>query len=243
MIKEKLIHPIAYIEGDFPEKFGIPRQSGLVNTQAEIHFLSQYRNPEAFRGLEEYSHLWLIWDFSEADHTSWRPTVRPPRLGGNQRVGVFATRSPFRPNGMGLSCVKLTEIDWDREDGPVLVVSGADLMNGTPIYDVKPYLPHIDAHSEAESGFAGRVKEYGLGVAIPKEIIEILSDEKKEKIPLLKEILAEDPRPAYQANPDRVYGMTFAGMEVHFRVEGGVVEVCGIEELTEKQDEAEQKLK
>lgn len=230
MMTEKSIRPIAYIEGDFLEKFGIPRQSGLVNTQAEIHFLPEYRKPEAFRGLEEYSHLWLIWDFSEAEGTNWRPTVRPPRLGGNQRVGVFATRSPFRPNGMGLSCVKLTTIDWEHEDGPVLIVSGADLMNGTPIYDVKPYLPHIDAYPEAEAGFAGRVKEYGLGVSIPPEIEESLSEEKREKIPALKEILAEDPRPAYQENPERVYGMSFAGMEVRFRVVDGVAEVCEIEE-------------
>ena len=158
MMTEKSIRPIAYIEGDFPEKFGIPRQSGLVNTQAEIHFLPEYRKPEAFRGLEEYSHLWLIWEFSEAVRTGWSPTVRPPRLGGNKRCGVFATRSPFRPNPIGLSCVKLTGIKKHPEKGMVIEVEGADLMDGTPIFDIKPYLPYADCVPDARGGFADRVK-------------------------------------------------------------------------------------
>lgn len=224
----KKIEPIAYLKGDFPEKFGIPRQSGLVETVAEIHFKEAYRNPAAFRGLEEYSHLWLIWDFSETDHTKWRPMVRPPRLGGNKRVGVFATRSPFRPNGMGLSCVKLLGIDWEREDGPILIVGGADILNGTPIYDIKPYLPHVDAHPEAAGGFAGRVKEYALEVSIPKKVSDRISVEHQKKLPILEELLAEDPRPAYQEDPERVYGMSFAGMEVRFRVKEHMAEVLEI---------------
>ena len=220
------LSPIAYIKSDFPSKFGIPRQSGLVDTEAEIIFEPEYRKREAFRGIEEYSHLWLIWGFSEVDKTSFRPTVRPPRLGGNQRMGVFATRSPFRPNPVGLSCVKLKQIEMRKKEGPVLVVTGADLMDGTPVYDIKPYLSHIDAYPGAEGGFADGVKAYHLEAEIPEVH---LSKIPKEKQQVLKELLMQDPRPAYQEDPGRVYGMEFAGLEVKFRVFEGKAVVCSVE--------------
>lgn len=232
MNDERIIKPIAYIENDYVEKFGIPRQSGLVDAKARICFVKEYRNKEAFRGLEEYSYLWLIWDFSKAAHTTWHPTVRPPRLGGNERVGVFATRSPFRPNGIGLSSVRLEKIDWEGDGAPALIVSGADLLNGTPIYDIKPYLPHIDIHPEAKAGFAGAVKEYALEVSVPEEVTGGLADENKEKISVLYEILKQDPRPAYQDDPERIYGMSYANMEVKFKV---VNKKTIILEITEKE--------
>lgn len=166
--KTREFEKIAYIRNGFTTKFGIPRQSGLAEISSEIIFYPEYRVAEAFRGLEEYSHLWLLWEFSEAVRENWSPTVRPPRLGGNQRMGVFATRSPFRPNPIGLSVVKLIKIDWESEEGPVLLVSGADLMNGTPIFDVKPYLPYVDSHPDARTGFAGRVMDYELQVVFPE---------------------------------------------------------------------------
>lgn len=208
---------IAHIETDFPTKFGIPRQSGIIGSlQGKIVFEPEYRNPEAVRGLEEFSHLWLIWEFSEAVRDKWSPTVRPPRLGGNVRKGVFATRSPFRPNPIGLSSVKLEKIEIDAKLGPVLHVSGADLMDGTPIYDIKPYIAYTDSHPEAVSGFASKPAEYLLDVDFPDDLLMKVKPELRES---LIEVLAHDPRPQYQADPERVYGMAFGGMEVRFKVD------------------------
>ena len=224
---ERIFHIIARIHTDFPTKFGVPRQSGLIETlKAEIVFEPEYRNPDALRGLEEFSHLWLLWEFSEAVRENWSPTVRPPRLGGNKRVGVFATRSPFRPNAVGLSCVKLDRIELHTERGPILHVSGADLMDGTPIYDIKPYLPFVDSHPEASGGFTDRTKEYRLQVEISEDLLEVISEDKREA---LKAVLAHDPRPSYQNDPKRIYGMEFAGYEVKFRVEAGILYVINIE--------------
>lgn len=220
---------IARIHTDFPEKFGIPRQSGLIeDLKAEIIFEPEYRNVDAFRGLEEYSHIWLIWEFSEAVRDSWSPTVRPPRLGGNMRMGVFSTRSPFRPNPIGLSCVRLDSVELHTEYGPVLHVSGADLMDKTPIYDIKPYLPFVDSHPDARGGFADRTREYSLQVEIPEAELEKIEPEKRES---LKAVLAHDPRPSYQKDPDRVYGMGFAGHEIRFTVKNGVLTVKVIESV------------
>lgn len=217
---------IAHIENDFIDKFGIPRQSGLVSgLVSRIVFEEEFRNPDAFRGIEEYSHLWLLWHFSETDRKGeWSPTVRPPRLGGNTRVGVFATRSPFRPNPVGLSSVKLERFEIDAVLGPVLYVSGADLMNGTPIFDVKPYLGYVDAHEDALDGFALNQREGVLKVSVPEELLEKIPPEKREG---LLEVLSQDPRPQYQNDPERVYKMRFGEFEVWFRVEEeelGVVE-------------------
>ncbi len=218
---------IARIRSAFPEKFGIPRQSGLVEElSAEIVFEPEYRSPEAVRGLEEFSHIWLLWEFSETARDTWSPTVRPPRLGGNQRLGVFATRSPYRPNPIGLSCVKLDRVEMEGKDGPVLHVKGADLMDGTPIYDIKPYLPYADCHPDAVGGFAAQKPEEKLQVEIPEEFSRAASS---EVLSALRGVLAQDPRPAYQNNPERIYGLSFAGMEVRFRVDGGVLTVCGME--------------
>ncbi len=208
---------IAHIETDFPTKFGIPRQSGIVaSLQGRIVFEPEYRIAEAVRGLEEFSHIWLIWEFSEAVRDTWSPTVRPPRLGGNVRKGVFATRSPFRPNPIGLSSVKLEKIEIDPKLGPVLYVSGADLMDGTPIYDIKPYIAYTDSHPEAVSGFASKPAEYLLEVEISDELMAKVAPEKRES---LKAVLEHDPRPQYQDDPNRVYGLCFAGHEVKFRVD------------------------
>ena len=221
------IQVIARIHTDFPKKFGIPRQSGLIeDLKAEIIFEPEYRNPDALRGLEEFSHVWLIWEFSKAVREEWSPTVRPPRLGGNKRLGVFATRSPFRPNPLGLSCVKLEKIEVDPELGPVLRVSGADLMDQTPIYDIKPYLSFVDSHPDALGGFTDRTKEYSLEVEIPEVELEKMEPEKRES---LRAVLAHDPRPSYQKDPDRVYGMGFAGHEIKFTVKNGVLTVKSIE--------------
>ena len=218
--------PIAHIHSDFAEKFGVPRQSGLVEElEADIVFEPAYQNPDALRGLEDFSHIWLIWVFDRAIRDTWSPTVRPPRLGGNTRMGVFATRSPFRPNPLGLSSVKLEGIEMRPEVGPVLLVRGADLMDGTPIYDVKPYLPHADCHPEATGGYSSDGLAHVLTVILPPEW--------EEKVPAahraaLRAVLAQDPRPAYQQDSDRVYGFPFAGLEVHFTVAGDVLTVCGI---------------
>jgi len=218
---------IARIRSEFPEKFGIPRQAGLVDAlKATIVFEPEYRKPEAFRGLEGYSHIWLIWQFSEAVREDWSPTVRPPRLGGNTRMGVFATRSPFRPNAIGLSSVKLDKIEMDPELGPVLHVSGADLMDGTPIFDVKPYLPYTDAHPDALGGFALQQKEGVLRVEFPAELLEKVPAARREG---LTAVLAQDPRPAYQNAPDRVYGMSFGGVEVKFSVKNDLLTVTAVE--------------
>ena len=212
------VQPIAHICSDFSEKFGIPRQSGLVEElTAAVVFEPEYRDPSALRGLEGFSHLWLIWEFSQARRESWSPTVRPPRLGGNKRLGVFATRSPFRPNPLGLSCVRLLEIRQDREQGPVLVVSGADLLDGTPIYDIKPYLPYADCKPEAVGGFAARPKGADLAVDCSPALLDRVPEDKRAA---LLAVLAQDPRPQYQDDPERVYGMAFAGLEVKFRVAG-----------------------
>ena len=215
---------IAHIENDFPTKFGIPRQSGLVNSlRSRIVFAPEYRNPDAFRGLEDFSHVWLIWEFSQAVRQKWSPTVRPPRLGGNTRMGVFATRSPFRPNPVGLSAVQLEEVVLHGADAPYLVVSGADLMNGTPIYDIKPYLPHIDSHPDARGGFAVPAAEHRLKVVFPEQWLEKVPEQLRDG---LTEVLAQDPRPSYQHDP--VYGFGFARLEVKFTVDGDVLTVCGV---------------
>lgn len=218
---------IARIHSDFAEKFGIPRQSGLVpELKSSIVFEPEYRNPDALRGLEGFSHVWLIWQFSEAVRENWSPTVRPPRLGGNTRMGVFATRSPFRPNAIGLSAVKLEEIREDAEFGTILIVSGADLMDGTPIFDIKPYIPYADSIPDAIGGFASAPAAAVLRVEIPEVFADKLPADKRDA---LIGVLAQDPRPRYQNDPDRVYGFRFAGMEVRFTVQEQTLTVCGIE--------------
>ena len=222
---------IARIRSDFPEQFGIPRQSGLVpQLRAKIVFEPEFRNADALRGIEGFSHLWLIWQFSAAVRDTWSPTVRPPRLGGNERVGVFATRSPFRPNAVGLSCVRLESVAREEGLGEVLIVSGADLMDATPIYDIKPYLPYADAHPEALGGFAPAPKET-LAVDCPPELLAALPEEQREA---LLGVLAQDPRPQYQHDPARVYAMSFGGWDVKFRVRGERVEVLSLAESGEK---------
>lgn len=220
------ITPIAYIHSDLKEKFGIPRQSGLVESlRAEVVFAPAYRVPEAVRGLEDFSHIWLIWEFSQARRETWSPTVRPPRLGGNRRVGVFATRSPFRPNSLGLSAVRLERVEPDTPQGPVLHVSGADLLDGTPIYDVKPYIPYADAIPGASGGFTDRVDRVLLAVECPPEMLERVPPEKRDA---LLALLAQDPRPSYQDDPGRVYGMAFAEVQVRFTASGGKLRVVEI---------------
>ncbi len=220
------IRPIAYIHSDFDEKFGIPRQSGLVpELKARIVFEEEYRVAEAVRGLEDFSHIWLIWQFSKAVRNDWSPTVRPPRLGGNVRMGVFATRSPFRPNSIGLSCVKLDKVELRADLGPVLHVSGADLMDGTPIFDIKPYAPYADCHPDAKGGFTDAVERIELQVEISEALAEKIP---ADKLAALKGVLRNDPRPSYQNDPERVYGFSFAGREVKFRVENGCAMVLDI---------------
>ena len=218
---------IAHIHTDFPTKFGIPRQSGIIaSLQGRIVFEPEYRIAEAVRGLGAFSHIWILWQFSKAVRNTWSPTVRPPRLGGNVRKGVFATRSPFRPNPIGLSSVRLEKIELDPKLGPVLYVSGIDLMDGTPIYDVKPYIAYTDSHPDAVSGFASNAAEYLLDVDFPEDLLKKIPESQRES---LIEVLAHDPRPQYQDDPDRVYGMVFGEAEVKFKVDGmllSVVEVC-----------------
>ncbi|MBR3730291.1 MAG: tRNA (N6-threonylcarbamoyladenosine(37)-N6)-methyltransferase TrmO [Bacteroidales bacterium] len=217
---------IARIHTDFPTKFGIPRQSGIIaSLQATIVFEPEYRNPDAVRGLEDFSHIWLLWQFSEAVRDNWSPTVRPPRLGGNVRKGVFATRSPFRPNPIGLSSVKLEKVEIDPKFGPILHVSGADLMDGTPIYDIKPYIAYTDSHPEAVSGFATTPAEFLLEVSFPESLLQKVPESQRKS---LTDVLAHDPRPQYQDDPDRVYGMAFGGMEVKFKVEERLLTVVEI---------------
>ncbi len=211
------MHPIAHIESCFATKFGIPRQAGIVDTPARIVFEPEYRVPEAVRGLEDFEYIWLIWQFSEAVRQDWSPTVRPPRLGGNRRMGVFATRSPFRPNALGLSSVRLTAIEQHATLGAVLHVTGADLMDGTPIYDIKPYLPYTDSHPDARSGFAPQAADTLLEVQCPQELLEVLPPALR---PSLTALLAHDPRPQYQHDPGRLYGMEYGGCEIKFRVTG-----------------------
>ena len=218
---------IARIHTDFPTKFGIPRQSGIVaSLRGRVVFEPEYRNAEAVRGLEDFSHIWLLWEFSEAVRDGWSPTVRPPRLGGNVRKGVFATRSPFRPNPIGLSSVKLESIEIDPKLGPVLHVSGADMMDGTPIYDIKPYIAYTDCHPDAVSGFASKPADYLLEVVFPEALLQKVEPSKREG---LKAVLAHDPRPQYQDDPQRVYGMAFGELEVKFRVEGCQLIVVQVE--------------
>lgn len=209
---------IAHIRSDFPTKFGIPHQSGRIQElKADIIFEPEYRNHEAFRGLEEYTHIWLIWEFSQAVRKEWSPTVRPPRLGGNVRMGVFATRSPFRPNPIGLSSVRLESVEFSEKYGPVLHVSGADLMDGTPIYDIKPYLAYVDSHSEAAGGFTDQIQDHNLKVEFPEELLKKIPVEKREA---LLAVLANDPRPGYQKDPERKYGMSFGSWDIQFKVDG-----------------------
>ena len=221
------MRPVARIRSDFPEKFGIPRQSGLVESlEARIVFEPEFRVADAVRGLEDFSHIWLIWEFSEAVRGEWSPTVRPPRLGGNVRMGVFATRSPFRPNPIGLSCVKLLKVEQDTALGPVLTVAGADLMDGTPIYDIKPYIPYADAHPEATGGFTTTVQMPGLTVDFPADLLARVPEGKRDA---LIGVLAQDPRPRYQKDPERIYGLTFAGMDVRFTVQADRLTVIEIQ--------------
>ena len=226
MAEEYIVRAIAHVHSDFPTKFGVPRQSGLVSSlQASVVFEPEYRVLDAVRGLEEFSHIWLIWQFSQAVREGWSPTVRPPRLGGNTRLGVFATRSPFRPNALGLSAVRLEAVSLDPVLGPVLHVAGADLMDGTPVYDIKPYVPYADAHPDASGGFADRVARHRLAVECPPELLSAVPEEKRTA---LFGVLAEDPRPSYQDDPGRIYGMAFAGLEVRFAVAEGRLEVRDI---------------
>ena len=227
-MNEHLIRPVAHIESDFAEKFGIPRQAGIVEElRARVVFDGEYRNDEALRGIEGFSHLWLIWGFSEAERETFSPTVRPPRLGGNVRMGVFATRSPFRPNSLGLSCVRLLGVEKTEGKGTTLLVGGADLMDGTPIYDVKPYVPYADAHPEAAGGFAPDPGKT-LAVVFEAAALEKVPEEKREA---LHGVLANDPRPRYQDDPARVYAMSFAGLTVRFQVRDRILTVTEVERL------------
>ena len=216
------ITPIAYIRSEFSEKFGIPRQSSLAGSlRGEIVLEKQFCNPESLRGLDGFTHLWLIWEFSaNRGGRGWQPTVRPPRLGGNRYMGVFATRSPFRPNPLGLSCVEIERIDWDTPDGPVIIVKGADLMDGTPIYDIKPYIKYADSHPDALCGYVDTLDEKLLSVEIPDEVASCIAD--PDVLESLREVLSLDPRPAYHEDPQREYGMSFSGYNVRFRVDDGM---------------------
>lgn len=225
------IKPIAFIKTEFPEKFGIPRQSGLAkDLRGRIIFEPQFRNPDALRGLEGFSHIWLIWEFS-ANRTTreWQPTVRPPRLGGNTHLGVFATRSPFRPNPLGLSCVEIDSIDLFTDEGPVITVKGADLMDGTPIYDIKPYIRYADSRQQALCGYVDSLEERSIKVVFPSELSSRIED--TSVIPSLVETLRLDPRPSYHDDPERVYGLSFARLNVKFRVNGEVLTVVDVQPL------------
>lgn len=221
------MHPIAHMRSDFPTKFGIPRQSGLVEElRSMIVFEPEYRSEDALRGIEDFSNLWLIWQFSQAVREGWSPTVRPPRLGGNTRMGVFATRSPFRPNNLGLSCVRLLEVKHTQQYGTVLIVGGADLLDGTPIFDIKPYIPYSDSRPEAVGGFTDRVGDFLLDVKFPQELLEKLPADKQAAA---VGVLSHDPRPSYQRKPGRVYGLNFAGFDIRFTVEDAVLTVQSVE--------------
>lgn len=225
------IKPIARIRSDFTSKFGIPRQSGLVNSlRATVIFEPEFRNADSLRGLEDFSHLWLIWQFSENIRANWSPTVRPPRLGGNTRLGVFATRSPFRPNNLGLSCVELVGIEQTAEYGVVVHVAGADLMDGTPIFDIKPYIPYSDCKQDALGGFTDSTPRKTLLVDFPSHLLNLLPESKRESI---IGVLEQDPRPSYQDDPDRIYGLPFAGFDIRFYVIGQTLTVTEVKELTQ----------
>lgn len=217
---------IAKISTDFKEKFGIPRQSGIAKTVGKIVFEPEYRVREALRGIDGYSHLWLLWEFSEARRDGWSPTVRPPRLGGNKRMGVFATRSPYRPNSIGLSSVRLLSVEESADEGPVLIVEGADLLDGTPIYDIKPYLPFTDSHPDAVGGFADEVREYSLKVNFSLQLLDKIPKNKREA---LITILENDPRPSYKDDGDHEYGMVYSDLDIFFKVEDGTLTVTRIE--------------
>lgn len=220
---------IAHIRTDFKEKFGIPRQSGMIDELAgSIYFEPKYQDANAFRGLEEYSHIWLLWEFSENKKEEWSPMVKPPRLGGKKRMGVFATRSPFRPNNIGLSCVKLEAIEYTKNHGPVLHVLGIDLLDNTPIYDIKPYIPYADCYVDAKGGFGEENKEHTVAVNFPKELLEVLP---KEKQAAAMKILSLDPKPAYQSDPDRKYGVAFAGYDIRFKIKEDVLNVVEVVKL------------
>lgn len=221
------IQAIARMKSDFPTKFGIPRQSGLVDElRSTIIFEPEYRNPDALRGIEGYSHLWLIWQFSQAVRQGWSPTVRPPRLGGNTRMGVFATRSPYRPNSLGLSCVRLLAVEDTKEFGTVLHVGGTDLMDGTPIIDIKPYIPYGDAHPDAIGGFSDQAGDFLLDVVIPDDLLNQVPSNKQQA---LLGVLSHDPRPSYQRDPERIYGLSFAGYNIRFQVRENVLSVLAIQ--------------
>lgn len=226
---EALIEPIAYMRSDFPTKFGIPRQSGLAESlRSTIVFEPKYRNADALRGLEDFSHMWLIWQFSEAVRTEWTPTVRPPRLGGNTRMGVFATRSPFRPNSLGLSCVKLIGLEQTIDNGTVIHVAGADLMDGTPIFDIKPYISYSDAHPGAQGGFTDTAGDFILTVDFPAHLLQILPFDKQQAA---IEVLSHDPRPSYQRDAERIYGLPFSGFDIRFTVNESILHVIEVSKL------------
>ena len=221
------IEPIAYFHSPFATKFGVPKQSGLVeNLEGTIEFVPQYRNADALRGIEAFDYLWLVWEFSANSHAAVSPMVRPPLLGGNTRMGVFATRSPFRPNRIGLSSVRLSHVELNASNGPLIHVLGADLMDGTPIYDIKPYIPYADCHPDAAEGFTGQTRRHLLEVSCPEELWAAVPQADRDA---LRGVLANDPRPSYQHDPARVYGMEFGGLEVHFKVDGETLTVTGID--------------
>lgn len=224
------IRVIARMKSDFPTKFGIPRQSGLVEElHSTIIFEPEFRNPDALRGIEEFSHIWLIWQFSEAVRQEWSPTVRPPRLGGNTRMGVFATRSPFRPNNLGLSSMKLLGVEHTKEFGTVLHVAGADLMDGTPIFDIKPYIPYGDSHPDATGGFTDQAKDFILEVHFPDHLLSKIPQEKQAAA---IGVLSHDPRPSYQKQADRIYGLNFAGFDIRFQVSDNTLTVLEVSPTT-----------
>lgn len=217
---------IARIQSDFPSKFGIPRQSGLVEElRSTVIFEPEFRNADALRGIEAFSHIWLIWQFSESVRSDWSATVRPPRLGGNARIGVFASRSPFRPNALGLSSVRLLQVESTKQFGTVLHIAGADLMDGTPIFDIKPYIPYADCHADATGGFTDSAHNYLLQVNFPQELLELVPEDKRQA---LIGVLSHDPRPSYQNDPHRIYGMDFSGLNIRFQISEDTVTVCSI---------------
>ena len=226
---QAVIEPIAYMRSDFPTKFGIPRQSGLAESlHSTIIFEPKYRNADALRGLEDFTHLWLIWQFSEAVRADWTPTVRPPRLGGNTRMGVFATRSPFRPNSLGLSCVRIIRLEQTAENGTVIHVAGADLMDGTPIFDIKPYIPYSDAHPDASGGFTTTANDFILEVDFPTAFLKQLPEDKQQAA---IDVLSHDPRPSYHQDAKRIYGLPFAGFDIRFTVIEDTLHVIEVSKL------------
>ncbi len=223
---QKTIKPIGYIKSAYKSKFGVPRQAGLIDSKAYIVLCDEFKNPDAFRGIEEFSHIWLLWEFSQCSSKGWSPTVRPPRLGGNKRVGVFATRSPFRPNSIGLSSVKLLGVDYVCQNAPVLCISGADLVDGTPIYDIKPYLPYTDCHTDATGGFTDDICDIKRDV-----VFECQHSFDSETLKAIIQILKSDPRPSYQNDKNRVYGMDYMDYNIRFKVDDNTVNVINVTQL------------